>query len=53
MGEKRLIKIDTLLWWVSTKIMLQSEQQAIEQIHYQKGRHFWAQNSALVYLYLL
>ena len=32
MGEKRLMKIATLLWRVSTKIMQQSEQQALTNL---------------------
>jgi len=39
MGEKHLIKIVTILWRVSTKIMKQSEQQALKKIG---TRKLWA-----------
>jgi len=39
MGEKHLIKIITLLWRVSTKIMKQSEQQALKKFG---TRKLWA-----------
>ena len=40
MGQKHLIKIVTLLWRVSTKIMQQSEQQALNKFSTKKGDVF-------------
>ena len=42
MGEKHLIKIVTLLWHVISKIMQQSEQQALNKFSSTEGRHFLA-----------
>ena len=44
-GEKHLIKIVTLLWRVSTKIMQQSEQQALNKFSTRKGKIFWLYNA--------
>jgi len=54
MGEKHLIKIVTLLWRVSTKIMQQSEQ-ALNKFSTRKGDIFWLYHAklTLVYLYSL
>ena len=55
MGEKHLIKIVTLLWRVRTKIMQQSEQQALNKFSARKGDIFWLYHAklTLVYLYSL
>ena len=51
MGEKHLIKIVKLLWRVSTKIMQQSEQQALNKFS-QKGDIFLLYHAKLILVYL-
>ena len=57
MGEKHLIKIVTLLWRVSTKIMKQSEQQALNKFSTcpERATFFGLHHAklTLVYLYSL
>jgi len=52
MGEKQLIKIVKLLWRVSTKILQQSEQQALNKFSNRKGDIFWLYHTKLVLVYL-
>ena len=52
MGKKHLIKVVTLLWRVSTKIMQQSEQQALNKFNTKKGDVFWLYHAKLTVVYL-
>jgi len=47
MGEKHLIKIVTLSERVSTKIMQQSKQQALNKFSARKGGIFWLYHAKL------
>ena len=52
MGKKHLIKSVKLLWRVSTKVMQQFEQQALNKFSNRKGGIVWLYQAKLILVYL-